>query len=140
MGFLLSYDICILYIFTSLFPSHNHPIREAGQLLADKRIESRGAGWPADLSGLQALWDQQGPAAGPKAKGLLGSAGVQAEGGESAFSPLPLPSFHSYSLCTHYMPGTVPAAGCPLGMKQSYLTFEELRPDKEADRKPTVPC
>lgn len=89
-GFLLSYDICILYIFTSLFLSHNHPIREAGQLLADKRIESRGAGWPADLSGLQALWDQQGPAASPKAKGLLGPAGVRAERGRGEcllFSP-----------------------------------------------------
>lgn len=29
-GFFLSYGICILYIFTSLLPSHNHPIGEAG--------------------------------------------------------------------------------------------------------------
>lgn len=29
-GVFLILDICILYIFTSLFPSHNHPIREAG--------------------------------------------------------------------------------------------------------------
>lgn len=79
-AFLLSYNICIRYIFTSLFPSHNHLLREAGQLLADKRIETRGAGHPAEgLSSLHALWGQQGPAAErPLGSGLL----MMASGGK----------------------------------------------------------
>ena len=48
----------------SLFPSHNHSIKEVGQLLADERMGTRGAGFLAEgLSGLPALSGRQGPVA-----------------------------------------------------------------------------
>lgn len=50
------------------------------------------------------------------------------------------PPFHNYLLCTHYMPGTAPATGCPGGMKPLFLILGELRSHEEADCKPVVPC
>ena len=75
---------------------------------------TRGAGRLAEgLSGLPALWGQQGPAAGPKASGLLGPASVWVEGGERAFLLSLSPSSHIDLLYTNYVPGT--AAGCLVG-------------------------
>lgn len=49
--------------------------------------------------------------------------------GREYLPSLPLSSFHNYSLCNHYVPGAVPAAGCPLGTEAvlSHLGGAEAR-------------
>lgn len=87
------YPICILYIFTNLFPSHNHSIREVGQALAGERIGTRGAGHPAEgMGSLQVIWGSR-DRHWPKGRRLSGPAGVRVEGGERGFPPSLLLSF-----------------------------------------------
>ena len=126
----------------SLFPSHNHSIKEVDQLLADERMRTRGAGCPAEgLSGLPALWGRQGPVAAQTPEGSwvpLGS-GWREVRASSLLSVAP--SSHE-DMKIYCLPTLCQAQLLTVrwGRKRLFPTLELLRPDKEIDREPTTPC
>lgn len=86
-GFYIILDICILCIFTSLSPSHNHLIKKAGSCWQMGELDAQGLG-PWGGATVAAFWDS---------RRLMGS-WVMLVSGEKDHEGFPLPSLPSLIL------------------------------------------